>query len=164
SFMVPFQALVVSHFVLINDFGMVNRWLGIILPQLVYHPIVVIVFKQFFDQVPKDLREAAVIDGAGEFAVLFRVYLPINWGITTALGLVTFTATWNQFFWPFLVVSSEPNMTVTVGIRQVHDAFGVQYARNIAVAILAALPVAAAYLIFQRRVTEAIMLTAGIKG
>src|SRR5262245_42189874 len=77
SFMVPFQALVVSHFVLINDFGMVNRWLGIILPQLVYHPIVVIVFKQFFDQVPKDLREAAVIDGAGEFAVLFRVYLPI---------------------------------------------------------------------------------------
>ena len=55
-------------------------------------------------------------------------------------------------------------MTVTVGITQVRDAFGVRYARELATAILAALPVAALYLIFQRRVTQAIMLTAGIKG
>ncbi|WP_421726055.1 carbohydrate ABC transporter permease [Bauldia sp.] len=164
SFMIPFQALVVSHFVLMNDFGQINTWLGVILPQLVYHPIVLIVYKQFFDMVPREIREAAVVDGANEFQVLFKIYLPMNWGITTALALVTYTATWNQFFWPFLVITQEPMMTVTVGITQVDDAFGVKYARDLAVALLGAIPVALAYLIFQRRVTQAIMLSAAIKG
>jgi multiple sugar transport system permease protein len=63
-----------------------------------------------------------------------------------------------------LLTTSDTAMTVPVGITQVHDAFGVQYARNLAGAVLAALPVVAAYLIFQRRVTQAIMLSAGLKG
>jgi multiple sugar transport system permease protein len=62
------------------------------------------------------------------------------------------------------VVNSEDKLNVAVGITQVHDAFGVQYARDLATAMLAALPVSVVYLIFQRRVTQAIMLSAGIKG
>ena len=71
---------------------------------------------------------------------------------------------WNAFLWPFLVTNSEEMMTVTVGITQVDDAFGVKYARDMAVAILAAMPVALAYLLFQKRVTQALMLSSGIKG
>jgi multiple sugar transport system permease protein len=163
SFMVPLQALIVTHFILMNDFGLINTWGGIILPQLIV-PVTVIVYKQFFDAIPGDYREAALLDGASEFDVFRRVYLPMTWGITTALAIITFIGAWNAFLWPFLVESSDQTMTVTVGITQVHDAFGVQYARNLAAAVLAALPVAVAYLIFQRRVTEAIMLSAGIKG
>lgn len=163
SFMVPIQALIVTHFILMNDFGLINRWGGIILPQLIV-PVTVIVYKQFFDSIPKEFREAALIDGANEFDLFFKMFLPMNWGVTTALGIITFIAAWNNFLWPFLVTNSDRAMTVTVGITQVHDAFGVQYARNLAGAVMAALPVAAAYLIFQRRVTEAIMLSAGIKG
>lgn len=163
SFMVPSQALVVSQFVLMNDFGFINTWAGIILPQLI-SPVVIVVYKQFFDSVPKELREAAKLDGCGDFQILFRLYLPLNWGITTALGIVTFIWSWNSFLWPFLVINSEDMMTVTVGITQVKDAFGVRYAREMAVAILAALPVAIAYLIFQKRVTQALMLSSGIKG
>ena len=55
------------------------------LPQLI-HPVIIIVYKQFFDQVPRDFREAAVMDNASEFAILFKVYLPMNWGVTTALS------------------------------------------------------------------------------
>lgn len=163
SFMVPIQALMITHFILMNDFGMVDRWGGVILPQLIV-PVAVIVYKQFFDSIPREFREAAVMDGASEFRLFTRVYLPMNWGITTALAIITFIAAWNNFLWPFLVTSTNRAMTVTVGIVQVHDAFGVQYARNMAAAVLAALPVAIAYLIFQRRVTEAVMLSAGIKG
>lgn len=163
SFMVPMQALMITHFILMNDFGMVDRWGGVILPQLIV-PVAVIVYKQFFDSIPREFREAAVVDGASEFRLFARVYLPMNWGITAALAIITFIAAWNNFLWPFLVTSTDRAMTVTVGIVQVHDAFGVQYARNMAAAVLAALPVAAAYLIFQRRVTEAVMLSAGIKG
>jgi multiple sugar transport system permease protein len=163
SFMVPIVALIITHFVLMSQFGFINTWLGIILPQLIV-PVVVIVYKQFFDSVPKDFREAAVMDGANEFQLLFRIFLPMNWGVTTALAIITFIGAWNAFLWPFLAQTSEQMMNVTVGITQVHDAFGVQYARELAGAVLAGLPVAIAYLIFQRRVTQAIMLSAGIKG
>ena len=164
SFMVPIPALIVNHFILMSQFGLSNTLAGVVGPQLVYGPVTVIIYKQFFNSVPKDFREAAVMDGANDFQLLFRLYLPMNWGITTALAIITFIGAWNQFLWPFLAISSEDKMNITVGITQVHDAFGVQYARDLAVAMLAALPVAVVYLIFQRRVTQAIMLSAGIKG
>jgi multiple sugar transport system permease protein len=163
SFMVPIPALTVNHFILINQLGLINSLPGVVLPQLIA-PVTVIIYKQFFDSVPKDFREAAMIDGANEFQLLFRIYLPMNWGITTALAIITFIAAWNLFLWPFIAVNAEDKMNITVGITQVHDAFGVQYARDLAVAMAAALPVALVYLLFQRRVTQAIMLSAGIKG
>jgi multiple sugar transport system permease protein len=164
SFMVPVSALIVNHFILMSQFKLINTLAGVVGPQLVYAPVTIIIYKQFFDSVPKDFREAAVIDGASELQLLFRIYLPMNWGVTTALAIITFIGAWNQFLWPFLAVNSEDKMNITVGITQVHDAFGVSYGRDLAVAMLAALPVALVYLIFQRRVTQAIMLSAGIKG
>ena len=163
SFMVPIPALIVYHFILMSQSHLINTLTGVVGPQLIA-PVTVIIYKQFFDSVPKDFREAAVIDGANEFQVLLRVYLPMNWGVTTALAIITFIAAWNLFLWPFLAVTTEDKMNITVGITQVNDAFGVQYARLLATAMLAALPVAMVYLIFQRRVTQAIMLSAGIKG
>jgi multiple sugar transport system permease protein len=163
SFMVPIQALIITHFVLLSQFHLINTLAGVVGPQLIA-PVTVIIYKQFFDSVPKELREAAVVDGANEFQLLFRIYLPVNWGITTALAIITFIAAWNNFLWPFLAVTTEDKMNVTVGVTQVYDAFGVHYARDLATAILGGLPVAVVYLVFQRRVTQAIMLSAGIKG
>jgi len=163
SFMVPIQALIVNHFVIMADVKLLNTYLGIILPQLIA-PVIVIVYKQFFDSVPRDFREAAVMDGASEFQLLFRIYLPMNWGVTTALAIITFIGAWNAFLWPFLATTNENVMTVAVGITQVQDAFGIYYARLMAGAVMTGLPVAVVYLLFQRRVTQAIMLTAGIKG
>jgi multiple sugar transport system permease protein len=163
SFMVPIQALIVNHYVLVAQFKLINNWIGIILPSLIA-PITVIVYKQFFDSVPKEFREAAIMDNASEFRMLFKVFLPMNWGVTTALAIITFIGSWNSFLWPFLAVTKEEAMTVSVGITQVNDAFGVAYARELAAAVLTGLPVALVYLIFQRRVTQAIMLSAGVKG
>lgn len=163
SFMVPTQVLIINHFELIAGLGLLNTWSGIILPQLI-HPVIIIVYKQFFDGVPREFREAAVMDNASEWRILTRVYMPMNWGVTTALCIVTFIWSWNAFLWPFLAVTRTEEMTVAVGITQVNDAFGVYYARQLSAAVLAGLPVALAYLIFQRQVTQAITLSAGIKG
>lgn len=163
GFMVPGQALIVPLFQLMADLNAVNTYAGIILPQLIA-PITIVIYKQFFDAVPKELRDAAIIDGAGNFRIFFSIYLPLNWGITWALSIVTFIGAWNAFLWPFLITTSESMMTIPVGITQVTDAFGVQYARTMATAVLAGMPVVVAYLIFQRRVTEGIMMTAGLKG
>ncbi|MFV0360064.1 carbohydrate ABC transporter permease [Tropicimonas sp.] len=163
SFMVPVPALYVAQFVLMNDLGFVNSWWGIILPQLIV-PVVVIVYKQFFDAIPREMREAVLLDGGGEFTLLFKLYLPLNWGITTALAIITFIMAWNNFFWPFLIVTSEDMMTIPVGITQVNDTFGVAYARMMALALLAAAPVIITYLVFQKKVTEAVMISSGVKG
>jgi multiple sugar transport system permease protein len=161
SFMVPVPALIVNHFIIVASVNLINTYAGIVLPLLIA-PVTVIVYKQFFDSLPREYREAAVMDGANEFQLLLRVFLPMNWGVTTALGLITFIGAWNNFLWPFLAAQDETMMTVTVGIRAVQDTFGVAYARLLAGAVLAGLPVSAAYLLFQRRVTQAITLSAGI--
>jgi multiple sugar transport system permease protein len=163
SFMVPTQALIINHFVLMAGMGLLNSWAGVILPQLI-HPVVIIVYKQFFDGVPKDFREAALMDNASEFRIFTHIYLPLNWGITTALSIVVFISAWNAFLWPFLAATKTETMTVTVGITEVQDAYGISYARLLSAAVLTGLPVALLYLLFQRRVTQAITLSAGIKG
>ena len=163
SFMVPTQTLIINYFQLMANMGLLNTLAGTILPQLI-NPVIIIVYKQFFDSVPKDFREAAVMDNASELRILFKVFMPMNWGITAALAIVCFIWTWNAFLWPFLAVSRSELMTVPVGITQVNDSFGIYYARQLAAAVLAGLPVAITYLIFQRRVTQAITLSAGIKG
>lgn len=170
GFMIPGQALIVPLYQLVASqlksvFPLIgsNTYLGMILPQVIA-PVVIIVYKQFFDAVPRELRDAAAIDGAGSFRILFNIYLPINWGITWALAIVTFIGVWNAFFWPFLITTQTEMMTIPVGITQTQDAFGVRYARTMAIAILAGLPVVVFYLIFQKRVTEGIMATAGLKG
>jgi multiple sugar transport system permease protein len=159
SFMIPIQALMVNHFFLMHSWKLINTWLGVILPQLIA-PVAVIVYKQFFDSIPKEFREAAKIDGAPEWEIFLRVYLPLNWGITAALAIIIFIGAWNAFLWPFLAVTKPDLMNVTVGATQL-GSWGID---GLAAALLTGLPIAIVYLLFQRKVSEAMMLSAGIKG
>jgi multiple sugar transport system permease protein len=159
SFMIPIQALIVSHFFLIARFGLINTLLGVILPQLIA-PVAVIVYKQFFDSLPRELREAAMLDGASHAQILFRIFIPLNWGVTAALAIITFIGAWNAFLWPFLVVTTEPMMNVAVAMGANFTALGENY---LAASLLAGLPMAVVYLLFQRQVTQAVVLSAGFK-
>ena len=162
GFMIPFQASLVPLFMLLNSMGLVNNFAGLILPQLAA-PIAVVIYKQFFDQIPSELGDAARIDGANEWVVLFRLYLPLNWNITLSLAIITFIGAWNNFLWPFIIMNDPNKLTIPVGMTQVQSAYGVAYAKTMATAVTAAVPTVIAYLIFQRRVTEGVMATSGIK-
>lgn len=159
SFMIPVQALIVNHFFLMYQWGLINTWLGVILPQTIA-PVAVIVYKQFFDSIPREFREAALVDGAKHWQIFLRLYLPMNWGITSALAIIIFIGAWNAFLWPFLVVTKPELMNVTVSATQLEN-FGVT---GLAAALLSGLPIAVVYLMFQRKVTEAVMLSSGVKG
>ena len=163
AFMIPPEALIIPLFIQMNSLNLVNTYGGIILPQLV-SVLGIIILKQFYDEVPHAYRDSMNLDGAGEFRILFNLYVPLNWSITWAIVIVTFIGAWNNFFWPFIVATSTDMMTIPVGITQVQSAYGVHYAQLMAVAVLAALPIVVAYLIFQRRVTLGVMATSGIKG
>ena len=162
GFLLPFEALLVPLFRTMNQLGMINTYAGIVLPQVVA-PVVIYVFKQFFDAIPADFREAATMDGAGPLRVLWSVYLPISGNIVWAMAIVTFIAAWNNFLWPFIVVTSNEMMTIPLGLTQTYDAFGVRYAQLMAAALLGALPVALAYAVFQRRVTQGFLAASGLK-
>jgi multiple sugar transport system permease protein len=162
GFMLPFSAMAIPLFMLMNKLHFVNSYAGIILPQIAA-PLSVIVFKQFFDQVPVDFRNAAVIDGAGDFRILFNIYIPLNWSIIWAMAIVTFIGAWNNFFWPFIITNSTPMLTIPVGMTQVQSSYGVAFAKTSAIAIMASIPTAVAYLLFQKRVTQGVMAAAGLK-
>jgi multiple sugar transport system permease protein len=163
AFLLPFEALLVPLFRIMNQLGLINSYAGIVLPQVV-SPVVIYVFKGFFDEIPADFREAAVMDGAGPLRVLWAVYLPLSGNIVWAMAIVTFIAAWNNFLWPFIIVTSNDMMTIPLGLTQTYDAFGVRYAQLMAAALLGALPVALAYVAFQRRVTQGFLAATGLKG
>jgi multiple sugar transport system permease protein len=163
AFLVPFEALLVPLFRMMNQLGLINSYAGIVLPQVVA-PVVIYVFKQFFDAVPSDFREAAVMDGAGPLRILWSVYLPVSGNIVWAMAIVTFIGAWNNFLWPFIIVTSNDMMTIPLGLTQTYDAFGVRYAQLMAAALIGALPVALAYVLFQRRVTHGFLAATGLKG
>jgi multiple sugar transport system permease protein len=163
AFLLPFEALLVPLFRMMNQFGLINSYAGIVLPQVVA-PVVIYVFKQFFDQIPPEFREAAVMDGASPLRVLWSVYLPLSGNIVWAMAIVTFIGAWNNFLWPFIIVTSSDMMTIPLGLTQTQDAFGVRYAQLMAAALVGALPVGLAYLVFQQRVTHGFLAASGLKG
>ena len=87
----------------------------------------------------------------------------MNWSITWAMSIVTFIGAWNNFFWPFIITNSTAMLTIPVGMTQVQSAYGIAFAKTSAIAVLASIPTAAAYLIFQKRVTQGVMAASGLK-
>lgn len=163
AFMVPFEALVVPLFRTMNQLRLVDSYAGVILPQLV-SPVTIYVFKQSFDAIPSEFQDAALIDGASHWQVLSKIYLPMSGNIVWAMSIVAFIGAWNNFLWPFIIISSPDMMTIPQGLTQIQDAFGIRYAQSMAAALLGGMPVALAYVLFQRRVSRGLVAAAGLKG
>ena len=158
SIAVPAQVLIIPLFYQAQAFEMVDTYWGLILPQVVA-PAMVFILKKFFDQVPIELEEAARVDGASRLRVFWSVVLPLSRPILAAVSIFVFIAAWNNFLWPFIIVNDTSLMTLPVGLQTVKSAFGVQYAQNMAMAVLAALPLIVVFLFFQRQIIKGIATT-----
>jgi len=159
---VPPQMLIVPMFSEMVGLNLVDTYLGVALPQVVL-PAMVYVMKKFFDGVPRELEEAAVIDGAGRFRVYWSLMLPLARPALAAITVFTFITTWNNFLWPFVVLTDPNMMTLPVGLTTVQSNYGLRYAQIMAAALLAGLPLLAFFLVFQRQVVAGVTRT-GLKG
>lgn len=159
----PFESLVIPLYRLVFELGLANTLTAIVLPQIA-SPIVLFVFKNFFDQIPREYREAAKLDGAPEWQILLKLYIPLSKNIIYAMSIITFIGAWNNFLWPFLVASSVSTMTIPVGLTQLDEAYGIHYAQTMAAALVGGLPVALMYILFQRKVNSGFLATTGLKG
>jgi multiple sugar transport system permease protein len=159
---VPFQALIVPLFEEMDTLGLVDTYWAIILPQ-VASPIAVLVFKRFFDGIPRELEESALVDGAGTWRIYWQIWMPLARPATAAVAIFTFVVTWNNFIWPFVVTTARSLQTIPVGLSTVNSFYGAQYAQVMALAIMGALPLLIAFLLFQRQIVQGIANT-GLKG
>jgi len=160
--MVPPQILIVPLFMEMDALGFVDTYQGIILPQIA-SPLGVFIFKQFFDGIPPDLEEAAIVDGASRLRVYWQIWMPLSRPAIAAVGIFTFVLSWNNFIWPFVIVTNTDMMTIPVGLATVQSSYGLRYADIMASAVLGGLPLLIVFLFFQRQIVQGIAST-GLKG
>jgi multiple sugar transport system permease protein len=158
---IPPQILIVPLFTEMDALGLVDTYWGIILPQIAA-PIAVFIFKQFFDGLPHELEDAARVDGASRFRVYWQIWMPLSRPAIAAVSIFIFVLSWNNFLWPFIVVTNTDMMTIPVGIATVQTSYGVRYADIMASAILGGLPLIIVFLFFQRQIVQGIANT-GLK-
>ena len=156
--LVPPQMLIVPWFRQMLTLGLVDTYAAVILPQTVA-PVMVFILKKHFDSIPRELEEAARIDGAGHWRVFWSIVLPLSRPMLAAVSIFVFIAAWNNFLWPFISTSDPNLMTLPVGITSVKNAYGVQYAQTMASAVLAALPLVVVFMFFQRHIVKSVATT-----
>ena len=162
TLMIPGVVTFVPLFVLVANMGLVNTLPGLILPFLV-GPFGVFLMRQFIMGLPKDLVEAARIDGAGEMKIFLRIILPLLGPAMATLGILTFLGSWNNFLWPLVVAQTNNSYTLPVALALYSTGQNqTEYGLLMAGATVVVLPVLVVFLIFQRHFIQGIATT-GIK-
>jgi multiple sugar transport system permease protein len=149
TLMVPYQSRVIPLFVMFTQYGLFNSYAGIVLPGLA-SAFGLFMMTQFFKSIPTELREAALMDGAGELRIFFQIYLPLARPAVATLALLMFLQSWDQLLWP-LIIAPRPDMrTLQVGL-----AFISQYAPTLniqmAAIVVSVIPVVFAFFLAQRQ-------------
>ncbi|WP_050799802.1 carbohydrate ABC transporter permease [Streptomyces himastatinicus] len=163
--MVPAVFTLLPNFVLIKELGLVDNLLGIALPTMFMTPFAVFFLRQFFMNIPREIEEAALLDGAGKVRVFFRLILPMAGAPITTLAILTYMTSWNDYFWPLMVSYSDSSRVLTVALsifRAQSPQTGVDWAGLMSATLVAALPMLLLFAAFARRIVNSVGFT-GIK-
>ena len=176
TMMIPGQVTMVPVFVMLkrwplvggNDWlgmgghGLLNSYPGLVLPAAV-GAFGIFLLRQFFMTLPRELEDAARIDGCSEAGIYWRIILPLSKPALATLGIFTFTAAWNEFLWPLLITSKDAMRTLQLGLQVFQTQYTTRWDLLMAATVLITLPVLLLFLAAQRQFTRGIALT-GLKG
>lgn len=162
TLMVPVIVLLIPRFLLVNAFGWVDTFRGLIVTELV-QVWGIFLMRQYFLSVPRDLEDAARIDGAGEWAVFTRVALPLAKPALATVALFIFVDQWKSFLWPLVVTRSMDMRPIEVGISRFAGIYATNFPYQMAAAVTAILPIVVLFFFAQRYFIQGIQLT-GLKG
>jgi multiple sugar transport system permease protein len=161
TLMIPGQLLTIPLYLILREFGLIDSYYGVILPGL-FSAYGTFLLRQFFKTIPRDLEDAARIDGSSTFGIYWRIILPLSKPALATLGIFIFVSAWNDFFWPFIVLSDNSKMTLTVGLARFNDLFLADWGKLMAGSMISLIPVLVVYVLFQRYINRGIALT-GLK-
>jgi len=148
--MVPTGALIVPLWTIISAFGLTNTYLALILPPLA-NPLGAILMRQFILSLPNDLENAARLDGLSEFAIYWRIVLPLIKPGLVVLAVIVFTDQFMSFIWPLIATTSDDLQVLTVGVASLRSHGGANYGLWSAAAVMSLVPVAIFFFVLQRQ-------------
>jgi multiple sugar transport system permease protein len=158
----PGIMFLVPNFVTVYNLKMLNSYAGVIIPGLA-GVFGVFFMRQFFETVPKELEEAAEIDGANAFQTFYHVALPLARPALATLGIISFLGSWNDFLWPLLVLKDRQLQTLPPGLATLQGAYTSEYGLMMAGAVIVAVPVLLIYVVLQKFIVASVA-TSGLKG
>jgi len=162
TIMIPFVVIMIPTYRLMLAFGWVDKLHALIIPWI-FTAYGTFLMRQFFGTLPKELEEAALIDGAGRFTTLWRIFVPLAGPAIATLFTISFLYAWNSFIWPLVAIQSKSNYVVTLGLADIQGGYHAQPPLVLAGATLAILPTVLVFLMAQRYFVEGIATT-GLKG
>lgn len=163
--MVPAIFTFLPNFVLIKNLGLIDSLLGISLPTMLMTPFAVFFLRQFFMNVPVELEEAALLDGSSKIGNFFRLILPMSSAPIATLSVLTFIASWNDYFWPLMVSYSGNSRVLTVGLgvfKAQTPQTGPDWSGLMAATLIAAIPMLVLFALSAKRIVNSIGFS-GIK-
>ena len=159
---VPWQAYMVPQFIMMSRFGLNNTHLALICLQA-FSAFGVFLMKQFYENVPDELREAARIDGCSEYSIWWRIMLPLSRPAISTLVIITFVNVWNDFLGPLIYLTRTELKTIQIGLRSFISQYSSEYGLIMAASVVCLIPVLTVFLSLQRYFVQGIAST-GIKG
>lgn len=157
--MIPSQVTLIPNFLLMRDLKFLDTFNALIWPGA-SNVFAVFLLRQFFMQIPHELEEAAILDGAGYWGRFWHIILPLSTNALTALAIFVFLGHYNDLFWPLITTNTLEMRTLPVGLTILNSSYGV-FGRSLVLsgAVFASLPIIIIYAIFQRRIIKGVALT-----
>lgn len=162
AMMIPPDIVVITNFVTVQRLHLTDTYLGLILPSLV-SGMGIFLMRQYYMTVPKELKDAAVIDGCGHFRFLFQILLPMSVPTIASLALYTFIIEYNHYFWPLLVTNTDKMRTIQIGVSMLVRSDWLEYGPMLAGAAVAIIPPALIFIIGQDYIVKG-MTDGAVKG
>lgn len=156
TWLVPFQVVMIPNYLLVAQLGLLDNVLALILPNLAA-ALAILLLTQAMRGFPREVIEAARMDGASNWRILWEVLVPNLRGTIASLAILIFISTWNEYFWPLLLSRTAENSVVQIGIQMFMTAEGNQWGPLMAASTLASLPVLLIYIVLQRQVVQSFM-------
>jgi multiple sugar transport system permease protein len=161
TFLISQPVIIVPLFILARTLHMLDSYAGLIIPSI-FNAFGIFLLRQFYLAIPRELEEAALIDGAGYFRIWLSIILPLSRPIMSALAILFFLANWNSFLWPLTITSNQDLWMVQVAIASFRQQYNGSWNYVMAASTVVALPTIVMFVIFQKRIIESIKTT-GIK-
>ena len=162
TLMVPEQVTIIPLYIIIENVGLIDTLLSLIIPYALFNAFGVFLLRQFIKSLPVDLEEAAIVDGANRWTIYWRIILPLIRPALAAFGIFTFLFQWNNFFRPLVFLNSIDNYTVPLAINFFRGQYATDFALLMAGSAISIVPVLIVYAIGQRQIIEGIATT-GLK-
>lgn len=162
TMMVPEQVIMIPLYQITMNLGLLNTLTGVILPFSV-NAFGIFLMRQFYLSIPKELEDAAIVDGCSPFRIWWNVMLPLSKPAVATLTVFTFVAAWSSFLWPLVILQESEKFTLPVGLAYLMGTFSANFKYVAAGSIIAIIPVLAVYWFMQRYFIQGI-LAGGVKG